>query len=181
MQELLSAREIEAGVARLAARLDARFAGQPVTLVGVLNGGLVFLADLLRHMRLPVRVETVRASSYRGATAEAGALWIEARDPGGLAGRQVVLVDDIFDTGETLTQLREVVAGWGAAGVCTAVLLWKRARSRPGRAPDEHVFEIPDLFVVGYGLDYNGDYRQLRGIAVLEAQTSAPGPLPPTS
>ncbi|MFM8288871.1 MAG: phosphoribosyltransferase [Planctomycetaceae bacterium] len=181
MQELLSAQQIATGVAQLAARLDARFAGQPVTLVGVLDGGLVFLADLIRQLRLPVQVETIRASSYRGATQQAGELWIDPRRLEGLAGRQVILVDDIFDTGETLERLREVAAGWGAAGVCTAVLLWKRARSRAGRAPDDYVFEIPGLFVVGYGLDYKGEHRQLPGIAVLTHQGGDPARLPPST
>jgi len=167
MQELLSPAQIAQGVAQLAARLDARFAGQAVTLVGVLNGGLVFLADLLRQLQIPVQVETVRASSYRGATEQAGPLSIESPPPGAIAGRQVVLVDDIFDTGETLTRLRAVLVQAGAAGVCTVVLLWKRSRSAPGRAPDEYVFEIADRFVVGYGLDYNGEHRQHPGIVVL--------------
>ena len=175
MHELLSAQQIETGVAQLAARLEARFAGQPVTLVGVLNGGLVFLADLMRHFKIPVQIETVRASSYCGATEQVGELWFDSRAPGGVAGRQVVLVDDIFDTGETLTRLRAAAEGWGATGVCTAVLLWKRARSQAGRVPDEYVFEIPDLFVVGYGLDYNGAYRHLRGIAVLTDQSGDTG------
>lgn len=173
MQTLITEAEVRDGIARLATRIDRHYAGQPLTLVAILNGSVVFLADLLRALTIPVQVETLRASSYRGETQTPGSLWVDPRAQPAVAGRHVLLIDDIFDTGQTLERIREAARSWGSLSVRSAVLLWKRSRSRPGAAPDDFVFEIPDRFVVGFGLDYNGDYRQLPRIAVLDSPPAA--------
>jgi hypoxanthine phosphoribosyltransferase len=122
----------------------------------------------MRSISIPHRVGFVQASSYRGATTEGGELTVGTSLMPDLAGRDVLLVDDIFDTGRTLVRLKQELADSGAASVQTAVLLWKEGRSQVEMTPDYHGFHIPNQFVIGYGLDYNDDYRHLPMIAVLE-------------
>ncbi len=169
MQTLISEDQLREGITKFARRIDREYAGRPLTLVALLNGGVVFLADLIRQVKIPIQFETIRTSSYRHATTSPGELWVDRQAQPAVAGRHVLLIDDIFDTGQTLTKVKSLAEGWGAASVRTAALLWKRSRSVDGAAPDEFLFEIPDLFVVGFGLDYNGAYRQLPMIAVLDA------------
>ena len=174
MRPLLTESEILAGVSALAERISRRYSGQLLTLVGLLNGSIPFLADLMRRVTIPVEIETIRVSSYRGATTTPVELRIEDRCALPVVGRHVLLVDEIFDTGRTMQGVVERSRDWGAASVRTAVLLWKRERSLPGARPDEFVFEIPDHFVVGYGLDYNGAHRHLPAIMVLEPPATGP-------
>jgi hypoxanthine phosphoribosyltransferase len=146
----------------------------PVTVVGVLTGCLVFLADLIRQMPRPLRVGLVQASSYRGPATKPGELRLDLDGLPDLTGQTVLLVDDIFDTGHTLTALRAELEQRGARTVITVVLLWKSARRQVPWVPDHFGFEIPDEFVVGYGLDYGGEYRHLPYVGVLEADEIKP-------
>lgn len=176
MKILLEPERIHRGIATLAQQLDRDYAGQPLTLLALLNGSLVFLADLMRQMQLPVQIETLRVSSYRGTATVPGEIKIPPGAEPQVAGRHLLLVDDILDTGKTLEAVARRGTAWGALSVRTAVLLWKSSRTQTGRRPDYFVFEIPDEFVVGFGLDYNENYRQLPQIAVLEsADLSSPG------
>ena len=134
-----------------------------------MTGCLVFLADLMRKLDLAVRVEVVRASSYRGGMT-AGTLEVDWGSLPVVDGQHVVLVDDIFDTGQTLSALVTRFRELGAQSVASAVLLSKQGRSRVELVPDFVAFEIPDLFVVGYGLDYQDQLRHLPYVAVLESQ-----------
>lgn len=160
MRSVISADELRTGIAGLARRLEAHYQGQPVTVVGLLNGSLLFLADLVRELRIPVEYDTLRVSAYRGEATTAR----EVREVGQVPpvkGRHLLLLDDILDTGATLQAVTERARGWGALSARTAVLLWKRQRTRAGFSPDEYIREIPDDFVEGYGLDYNHQFRQL--------------------
>jgi hypoxanthine phosphoribosyltransferase len=168
VQILLSADEIQAGIAALARQLDTEYRGRPLTVLGVLNGSLIFLADLIRRLDFPLRVGLVQASSYRGAATSPGTLAIGENGLAGLEGRDVLLLDDIFDTGRTLAELLGRLEEKRPRSVRTAVLLWKTDRREVGITPDYHCFQIPNLFVVGYGLDYQDDFRHLPYVAALD-------------
>jgi hypoxanthine phosphoribosyltransferase len=157
----------------MGSRLCAEIPEGPVTVVGVLTGCLVFLADLIRRMPRPLRLGLVQASSYRGAATSPGELRLDLDGLPDLTDQTVLLLDDIFDTGKTLTALREELLRRGARRVVTVVLLWKAARRQVPWTPDHFGFEIPDEFVVGYGLDHQGDHRHLPHIAVLEPEDLA--------
>jgi hypoxanthine phosphoribosyltransferase len=167
MKILLSADDIQRRVAEMARQIAADYRGQPVTIVGVLTGCLMFLADLVRHLDLPLRIGLLQASSYRGATTTPGALRIQPELLPDLRGRHVLLLDDILDTGQTLAHLREHLQTLGLASLRIGVLLRKQGRQQVPLDVDYRGFDIPDAFVVGYGLDYNDEYRHLPYIAVL--------------
>jgi hypoxanthine phosphoribosyltransferase len=168
MEILIPADRIRERVAELARQVaDDYRERRPVTIVGVLTGSLMFLADLVRHLDMPLRIGLIQASSYRGPATAAGELRV---DPGMLPdvrGRHVLLLDDILDTGRTLEHLVRHVNGLGCASLRVGVLLRKRGRQQVPLEPDYCGFDIPDAFVVGYGLDYNDEYRHLPHVAVL--------------
>ncbi len=168
MYKLIDEPEIRRQVAVLGERISGELQDRPLTVVGVLTGSIVLVADVIRQIETPVQVDFVRASSYRGRTTRSRDLTVDAVELPDLSGRDVLLVDDILDTGRTLRALAELLRSRGAASVRTAVLLWKRDRTEADFQPDYFCFAIPDVFVVGYGLDYDGDYRHLPYIAVLE-------------
>jgi hypoxanthine phosphoribosyltransferase len=167
MQILLPADQIQKRVSELARQIATDYQGQPVTIVGVLTGCLMFLADLVRQLDLPLRIDFIQADSYRGPTTTPGELHIHPGLAPDVRGRHVLLLDDILDTGKTLVQVRNHLNGLGAASLRTSVLLRKRGRQEVPVEPDYCGFEIPNAFVVGYGLDYNDEYRHLPYIAVL--------------
>ncbi len=167
MRVLLSESQLVDGVERLAQEIDGHYGQRPLTVIAVMTGSLVLFADLIRRLSMPQRVGVVRASSYRGGTSS-GQLKVDAEMMIDVADRDVLLVDDIFDTGRTLDQLTEMMSGFGAASVMTAVLLRKQRDHDVEMRPNFVAFEIPDEFVVGYGLDYFDMYRNLPYLAVLE-------------
>lgn len=167
MRILLSEDELNAGVERLAGEIDRHYEGRPLTVIAVMTGSIVLFADLIRRLSMPQRVGVIRASSYRGGTTS-GELHVDAAMMIDVTGRDVLLVDDIFDTGRTLQRLTGLVSELGARSVRTAVLLHKRREHEVPLRPDFVAFEIPDEFVVGYGLDYLDMYRNLPYLAVLE-------------
>ncbi|HUQ71752.1 MAG TPA: phosphoribosyltransferase family protein, partial [Planctomycetaceae bacterium] len=126
------------------------------------------VADLIRAMPIPHQIAFVRAASYRGATTTGTNLLTSLEGLPDVAGRDVLLIDDIFDTGRTLSALADSINNLGPASLRTAVLLWKVDRREVASTPDYFGFRIPDEFVVGYGLDYGGHYRNLPEIAVME-------------
>jgi hypoxanthine phosphoribosyltransferase len=168
VEVLLSEAEIQERVRQLGQQIEADYQGKPLTIVAVLTGSLILLADLIRQIQLPLRVALLQASSYKGATTTAGALIINEAFLPEVAGRDVLLLDDILDTGRTLASLVRRISERGARSVRTAVLLRKIGRQQVHLEPDYCGFSIPDAFVVGYGLDYNDDYRHLRYVAILD-------------
>jgi hypoxanthine phosphoribosyltransferase len=132
----------------------------------------MLLADLIRQLGMPLRVGVLQASSYKGGTSR-GQLTINAELMPDVARRDVLLVDDIFDTGHTLEQVVELVRGLGPTSVRSAVLLRKEGRQEVQYQPDFVAFEIPDEFVVGYGLDYRDAFRNLPFIAALDEEDIA--------
>ncbi len=170
MDILIPADKIRQRVGELASQVAADYAGRPVTIVGVLTGCLMFLADLVRHLDLPLRIGLIQASSYRGERTTPGDLHIDPALLPDVRGRHILLLDDILDTGRTLAALCEHLRRVGVASLKVGVLLRKVGRQVVPFEPDYCGFEIPDAFVVGYGLDYNDEHRHLPDILIL------PGP-----
>jgi hypoxanthine phosphoribosyltransferase len=165
---LLSQDELRSGVERLAGEIAAYYGEEPLTIIGVLTGSVVLLADLIRLLRMPLRVGVVQCRSYRGKTTKPGTLAVNADLLPEIRGHRVLLVDDIFDTGQTLEQLLVDFDELRPRTLDSAVLLRKRGRQRVSVEPDFVGFEIPDEFVVGYGLDYHDAYRNLPYVASLQ-------------
>lgn len=169
MKTLLTEEQVQAGVRRMAAEVSGMYGDNPLTIVGVLTGSVVLLADMIRQLSMPLRVGVVQASSYRGDT-KRGPLVINSGMMPTIASHDVLIVDDIFDTGHTLVELLSLMDSLGPRSIRTAVLLRKTGRQQVELEPDLIGFEIPNEFVVGYGLDYRDEYRNLPYIASLEPQ-----------
>lgn len=167
---LLDEVAIRQRVAEMAGRIRSDFAGRELTVVALMDGALFFVADLLRDITLPVRLCTLSVSSYHGGTSSSGRVNLAKNLPFDLKDRDVLLIDDILDTGLTLATVQErILTESQPASLRTAVLLSKK-RPREREATAEYVgFEIEDEFVVGYGMDYQGHYRNLPCIGVLDA------------
>jgi hypoxanthine phosphoribosyltransferase len=165
---LLSAEQIQARVVELAARIEADAGGRPLTVVALMDGALFFVADLLRRLDVPIRLVSLGVSSYHGGTSSSGEVRL-AWPPGvSLEGEDVLLLDDILDTGLTLATLRERLLVERPASLRMGVLLSKR-RPREVEVPLDYCgFEIDDEFVVGYGLDYQRRFRNLPCIGILK-------------
>src|SRR5436305_5690439 len=167
MEVLIPAEKIRDRLDSLAVEIARAYDGRPVTVVGILNGCLMFLAALVRRIDLPLRVAFLTASSYRGTATGPGKLEIRDEILPDLVGRHILLLDDILDTGKTLTRVVAHLIDRGAESVKVGVLLRKVGRQEVPFEPDFVGFTIPDKFVVGYGLDFNDEYRHLPFVGVL--------------
>ncbi len=165
---LYSRRRIARRVRELAASIDARYRGRPLTLCGVLTGGAVFAADLARSLRNDrVELDFVKASSYGEGTVSRGRVDLQILDQGGIAGRDVLVVEDILETGRTLAAVVRGIRLCGARSVRTAVLLVKPSERAEGPEPDWVGFRMEEAaFVAGYGLDAGRRWRNLPDIVV---------------
>jgi hypoxanthine phosphoribosyltransferase len=170
MQVLLSAEQIQTRVDQMARQIADDYRDQPVIIVGLLTGSVVFLADLIRRLDLRLKIGLLQASSYRGAVTTPGELTINSDMLPDLRGKHVLLLDDILDTGQTLSRVVEHLRARGPESVRVAVLVRKRGRQELEFEPDYAGFDIPNAFVVGYGLDYNDEYRHLPYIAILDGE-----------
>lgn len=168
MRTLYSREQLHDGVSVMADEIAACYENKHLTIVGVLTGSLVLVADLIRLLDLPMRVGVIAASSYRGATTTRGQLSINDELMLDIRGRDVLLVDDIFDTGHTLVQVMNKMREYQPLSLRSAVLLRKHGRQEVEATPDFVAFDIPDEFVVGYGLDYEDMYRNLPFLGALE-------------
>ena len=168
---LLSEEQIQTRVGELGRQISEDYAGQRLTLVSVLKGSLPFMADLMRAMSIPVRIDLMEVSSYGGATTESSGLVRILKDlSASIADEQVLLVEDIIDTGLTLNYLLRYLRGKNPATLRICTLLDKPARRLVEIPVDYTGFTIPDQFVVGYGLDYGELYRNLRYVGVLKPE-----------
>lgn len=143
------------------------FRGEEILVVGILTGALVFMADLLRKLPVKLQIETLSVASYHGGTESSGVVKFLDETLPEVEGRQVLLIDDILDTGRTLRAVKDKLLAEGARRVRTAVLLAKEKERAEEVAADYVGFEMGDEFVVGYGLDYQGKYRNLPFVGVL--------------
>jgi len=163
---LISQTQIRARVKQLGRALTKHYAGERPLFLGIMNGALLFLADLLRAVDLDSEVTCVRLASYQGTESTGKLRGLEAMGDS-FRGRKVVIVDDIYDTGTTLTGVIERLHELGAEDVKVCVLLQKQKGQKPVQV-DWIGFKIPDRFVVGYGLDHDARFRGLKQIRVLE-------------
>jgi hypoxanthine phosphoribosyltransferase len=171
---LIGESEIRERVRAMGRQLEADYRDQPLTIVAVLTGSLILLADLVREIGIAHRIALIQASSYRGARTTATTLVINESFAPDVEGRDVLLLDDILDTGQTLSALVQHLHDRGARSVRTLVLMRKIGRQEIPLEPDYCGFTIPDKFVVGYGLDFNDDYRHLPYVGVLTEPASIP-------
>src|SRR3954470_9913545 len=169
---------IQAKVAELGRHISADYSGRQVTLVSVLKGSLPFMADLMRALSIPVRIDLMEVSSYGGSATESSGLVRILKDlSSSIEGQDVLIVEDIIDTGLTLNYLLRYLRGKAPATLRICTLLDKPARRLVEIPVDYTGFTIPDQFVVGYGLDYGEHYRNLRYVGVLkpEVYSGVPG------
>lgn len=171
---LVSKYRISRRLTKLGAEISETYGKQEITVVAIINGAIFFTADLLRHVTSPIRLDCLRVSSYRNQTKSTGAprildtLLLDVED------RHVLLIDDILDTGKTLSAVVEELKKRQPASIRTCVLLDKRARREVPFESDFVGFNIPDRFVVGYGLDFAERYRNLSSIGVLKSDLQNP-------
>ena len=160
--------EIQARLAELAAQIDADYEGKDLLLVGVLNGALMVMADLSRHLTCHVRMDWIAISSYGSGAQSSGVVRILKDLSTNLEGRHVLVVEDIIDTGLTLAYLIQNLRSRGPASL-EIMTMFRKPEAAQMEVPVKYVgFEIPNEFVVGYGLDYAERYRNLRDVGTLE-------------
>lgn len=173
-QILISEEQIQAGIDRVADTITADYRGKEFSVVSILKGSCVFASDLIRRIPIPLELAFVSAESYRDGT-ESGQLKLNFFPSGNeIEGRNLLLVDDILDTGKTMWNLKKELMDRGAAEVRSCVFLDKPSRRAVEYEADYRCFEVEDLFVVGYGLDYAGRYRNLPFVGSLKESVITP-------
>lgn len=168
---LLTEKEIEETVSRMADEISRDYEGKNLLLLGILKGSVVFMGDLMKHLSIPTQIDFMRVSSYGHGTVSSGRVNIILdllRND--LDSCDILVVEDIIDSGKTLSYLTQYLKNKGARSVKTCTMLDKPSRREVEFSPDYVGVEIPDEFVVGYGLDYNEDYRALPYIGILKRE-----------
>ena len=165
---LLSEEEVNKKIGEVAAQINEDYAGKSVHLICVLKGGVFFMCELAKRITVPVSMDFMSVSSYGDDTKSSGVVRIVKDLDESLAGKHVIIVEDIVDSGRTLAYLKELLMGRGAADIKICTLLDKPSRRVKAVHVDYTCFAIPDEFVVGYGLDYAQKYRNLPYIGVVE-------------
>ena len=166
---LISEEELEAAVAKIGRQISEDYRGKDPIFVGVLKGCFIFMADLMRHVDIDCSMDFMAVSSYSGTTST-GAVKINKDLSEIIEGRHLILVEDILDSGVTLNYLKNYLMVRKPASIAVATLMDKPARRKADIYADYSCFEVPDAFVVGYGLDYNERYRNLPYIGVLKPE-----------
>lgn len=171
---LVSETDIKARLAELGHQISHDYSGKELAVIAIINGAIIFVADLIRQIRLPVQLDCIRVASYREETRPVNPPEIIDRIRLNLKGIHILVIDDILDTGQTLNKITEVIATMQPASIKTCVLLDKEAPRAVEFTADYIGFRIPDAFVVGYGLDFAERYRQLPCIGVLKPEFQNP-------
>ena len=171
---LLDRYTIARRVRRLANQIAAAYQGKELVIVPVLTGSIIFLADLVRRLPLKMRVDVVAVSSYPGRSTKSRRPRVLLPGAMPLAGRHVLILDDILESGRSIEAVGRLLRRRGAASIRTCVLLRKACARRAGWSADFIGFDIPDDFVVGYGMDFNHYYRNLPDVAVLKSRAGGP-------
>jgi hypoxanthine phosphoribosyltransferase len=165
---LYNEEEISRTVKRLGAEISAAYAGQDILVVGILKGAFVFMADLLRCLQAPVRIDFMRVSSYGGGTSSSGEVRILKDLESSIEGKHVLVVEDIIDSGLTFAYLLKNLESRKPASLKTCCLLDKPSRRRHDIQADFVGYVVEDQFLVGYGLDYDERYRGYPAICILK-------------
>jgi len=164
---LIPRTEITRMCQRLGEQISRDYAGREVVLIGVLKGAFMFMADLVRHLSIPVRIDFISVSSYGSGTKTSGIVKINKDLDTDITGRHVIIVEDIIDTGLTLNHLRQLLGTRNPASFALCTAFDKPERRRVEIEVEYVGMRIPDEFVVGYGLDYDGKYRNLPDVSIL--------------
>ena len=168
---LVTEEQLQAKVAQLGARISQDYAGKDLLLVSILKGAVVFMADLMRAVSIPCSIDFMVVSSYGGTNTQSTGLVKIVKDlDADLSGREVLIVEDVLDTGVTLSNLVPMLKMRHPNSVRICAILDKPARRKTDIRADYTGFEVPDAFVVGYGLDYDEKYRNLPFVGVLKPE-----------
>ena len=170
---LYTKEQLAEAVQKLGQKITQDYQGKRPVLVCILKGASVFFVDLIREIDLPLEIDFLVVSSYGASTQSSGEVKLVKDLDRSINGRDVIVVEDIVDSGMTLSFLKRTLLGRGAASLRIATLLDKPARRRVELEVDYSCFEIPDAFVVGYGLDYNETYRNLPDVGILSPRIYA--------
>lgn len=168
MRKLYDARAIARKVKELAGQITRTYEGEELLVIGILKGGFMFMSDLVRNIELPVKIDFARLSSYGTSDSPTGAVRIIDDVHESVAGRHVLVVDDIMDTGHSLLAFKRHLEGLMPASVRICTMIDKVSRREAPISPDFYGFRINGGFVVGYGLDFAEDYRALPELYVLD-------------
>jgi hypoxanthine phosphoribosyltransferase len=169
---LVASEDIQAKVRELGERITQDYREDKLLLVGILRGAVVFLSDLMRHLELPCEIDFMDISSYGTGTQTSGVVRILKDLEEDITGRHVLIIEDIIDTGLTLSYLRRMLLQRGPASLEICALLSKPSRRQVDLSVKYLGFEVPDEFVIGYGIDYAGAYRNLPDIHALEPEAA---------
>ncbi|HHT69627.1 MAG TPA: hypoxanthine phosphoribosyltransferase [Firmicutes bacterium] len=167
VQVLISKEEIAKRVKELGEQISNDFCDKDLIVVGILKGAVIFMSDLIREIAIPLEVDFMATSSYGQSTKTSGVVQLLKDLDTPIEGRDVLIVEDIIDSGLTLSYLSQLLQSRKPASIKTAVLLDKPDRRQTDFVPDYVGFSIPDQFVIGYGLDFNHKYRELPYIGVV--------------
>ena len=170
MDVLIPHAQIQARVAELGAQISADYSGKDLTVIGILKGSVLFMADLIRAISMPLAIDFMAVTSYGASTTSSGNVRILKDLDSSIAGRHLLIVEDIIDSGLTMQYLLNNLASRGAASLRVCTLLDKPERRLTDVRADYTGFAVPNEFVVGYGLDYNQMYRNLPDIGVLHPE-----------
>ena len=170
LRVLYSEEELEAKCAELGAQISKDYEGKNLLLVSVLKGAVVFMTDLMRHITVPCSIDFMVVSSYGSGVKTSGVVKIVKDLDADLAGKDLLIVEDILDTGVTLSNLVPMLKMRNPNSVKICTILDKPSRRKANIQPDYEGFQVPDEFVVGYGLDYDEKYRNLPYVGVLKSE-----------
>lgn len=165
---LISEEQIRERVKELGAQITKDYAGKEILLIGVLKGAVVFMSDLMRCIDLPVEIDFMSVSSYGSGTKTTGNIKILKDTDVSVEGRDILIAEDILDTGITLSNLKELLIKRGAKSLKICTILNKPGRRQSAVVADYVGFDVPDEFIVGYGLDYDKMYRNLPYVGILD-------------
>ncbi|MBQ7373200.1 MAG: hypoxanthine phosphoribosyltransferase [Clostridia bacterium] len=166
---IISEQEIQERIKQVGAKISKEYDGKPVLLVSVLKGAFVFMADFCRALTIPIELDFMSASSYGAGTVSSGTVRIDFDLKHDISNYHVIIIEDIIDTGRTLKEIVRILDNRHPLSLKVVTLLDKPSRRVVEFNADESLFVIPDLFVIGYGLDYNEYYRNLPYIAEYDA------------
>ena len=170
LRVLYSEEELEAKCAELGAQISKDYEGKNLLLVSVLKGAVVFMTDLMRHITVPCSIDFMVVSSYGNGVKTSGVVKIVKDLDADLAGKDLLIVEDILDTGMTLHYLKQLLQDRNPNSIRIATLLDKPERRRAAVRADSVGYQVPDEFVVGYGLDYDEKYRNLPYVGILKPE-----------
>ena len=170
MEILISGEQMQQRIQELAQQINRDYKGKSLLVVGILKGAVLFFSDLVRQLEMDVRFDFMTISSYGGSTESTGEVKIRKDLDTSISGQNVLIVEDIIDTGLTLTSLRELLLTRKPASFKICCMLDKPSRRKVEIKPDYCCFEIPDEFVIGYGLDYDQSGRQLKDVCYIKRE-----------